>query len=262
MMLQRLTRWTAVLAIALGTSAPALADRFEEVLKSGVIRIGIPADLPPFGYQNAKREQEGFDIDLANMVGKALGLKVELVPLTGANRIPYLLTDKVDITVSLMGLTPERAKQVMFSAPYASTSLAVFGPKNLAVKSAADLKAYKVAAAKGNTEETALTEMNPQASIMRMENDAAAAAAYLSGQAQLFACSSFVAVELAKKNANKEFDLKFIIRPSPGHMAVKMGEHNMLQWLNSFIFFNKINGELDKLHVKWLGRPMDPLLTL
>lgn len=261
-MWQRLVRLIAVFALMAGVTTPVMADKFEDVMSKGVIRIGIPADLPPFGYQNANREAEGFDVDLANMVGKALGLKVELVPLTGANRIPYILTDKVDITVSLMGLTPERAKQVMFSAPYASTSLAVFGPKNLAVKSAADLKNFKVAAAKGNTEETALSAMNPQANIMRMENDAAAAAAYLSGQAQLYACSSFVAVELAKKNTNKEFDLKFIIRPSPGHMAVKPGEYRMLAWMNSFIFFNKSNGELDNLHKKWLGRPMDPLMTL
>lgn len=258
----RIGRILMVFASVMIFASPAVADKWADVMSKGVIRIGIPADLPPFGYQNANREPEGFDIDLANMVAKSLGVKLELVPLTGANRIPYILTDKVDMTVSLMGLTPERAKQVWFSAPYASTSLAVFGPKNLPVRSAADLKNYRVAAAKGNTEETALTAMNPQANIMRMENDAAAAAAYLSGQAQLFACSSFVAVELAKKNSNKEFDLKFVIRPSPGHMAVKMGEQNMLQWMNSFIFFNKINGELDKLHHKWLGRGMDPLPSL
>jgi polar amino acid transport system substrate-binding protein len=261
-MLHRLARLFVIGAAVLFSCGSAYADKFADVLSKGVIRIGIPADLPPFGFQNVNREPEGFDIDLAHMLATALGVKAELVPLTGANRIPYLLTDKVDITVSLMGLTPQRTKQVWFSAPYASTSLAVFGPKNLPVRSAADLKNYKVSAAKGNTEETALTEMNPQADIMRMENDAAAAAAYVSGQAQLFACSSFVAVELAKKNPNKEFDLKFVIRPSPGHMAVKMGETNMLQWLNSFIFFNKVNGELDKLHRKWLGRPMDPLFTL
>lgn len=261
-MLHRLIGALTIAGFVLGSGAPAHADKYADVLSKGVIRIGIPADLPPFGFQDANREPQGFDIDLAQMLAKSLGVKAELVPLTGANRIPYLLTDKVDITVSLMGLTPERAKQVWFSAPYASTSLAVFGPKNLPVHSAADLKSYKVSAAKGNTEETALTAMNPQADIMRMQDDSAAAAAYLSGQAQLFACSSFIAVELAKKNPSQEFDLKFVIRPSPGHMAVKMGESNMLQWLNSFIFFNKINGELDKLHVKWLGRPMDSLPTL
>ncbi|MCC7046444.1 MAG: transporter substrate-binding domain-containing protein [Alphaproteobacteria bacterium] len=262
-MVMRLVRAMAVaVAVMLGLSGPAMADKFEEVTTKGVIRIGIPADLPPFGFQNANREPVGFDIDLANMLAASLGVKVEFVPLTGANRIPFLLTDKVDMTVSLMGLTPQRAKQVWFSAPYASTSLAVFGPKSIAVTSAAELKDYKVSAAKGNTEETSLTEMNPKANILRMENDAAAAAAYLSGQADLFACSSFIAVELGKQNTAQEFDLKFVIRPSPGHMAVRQGESRMLEWINSFIFFNKINGELNKLHIKWLGRPMDPLPTL
>ena len=60
------------------------------------------------------------------MVAKALGVKLELQQITGANRIPFLLTDKVDIVISVMGLTPERAKQIMFTAPYADTSLAVY----------------------------------------------------------------------------------------------------------------------------------------
>lgn len=261
-MLQRLIKLFMVLTVLLGVSPAARADVLADVISRGVIRIGVPADLIPFGYQNANREPEGFDVDLANMVAKSLGVKAELIPITGANRIPYLLTDKVDITVSLMGLTPERARQVMFSSPYASTSLAVFGPKNIIVKSAADLKKYKVAATRGNTEETSLSAMNPQADIMRTENDATTIAAYLSGQAQLFAASSFVPIELAKKNPNKEFDLKFIIRPSPGCMGVKMGEHNMLRWLDSFIYFNKMNGELDKLHQKYLGRPMDQLPSI
>ena len=79
---------------------------------------------------NQERKPEGFDIDLAEMVAKALGVKVELQQVTGANRIPYLLTDKVDIVISVMGLTPERAKQIMFTAPYADTHLAVYGPKS------------------------------------------------------------------------------------------------------------------------------------
>jgi polar amino acid transport system substrate-binding protein len=41
-----------------------------------------------------------------------------------------------------------------------------------------------------------------------------------------------------------------------------MGDFTLLQWLNSFIFFNTMNGELDKLHQKWLGASMQPLPTL
>jgi polar amino acid transport system substrate-binding protein len=125
-----------------------------------------------------------------------------------------------------------------------------------------DLGKFKVAAAKGTTQEMALSAANPKANIMRTEDDATAASAYLSGQAQLFSTNSIVAIDLAKKNPNKEFDLKFNIRNSPAHMGVKMGEHNLVRWLDSFVFFNTQNTELDKLHLKWLNRKMDPMPTL
>ena len=252
----------AVVVLSLGCLAGARADKLEDIVSKGVVRIGVPLDVPPFGSQNVNREPEGFDVDMANMVAKALGVKLELTQITGANRLPFLLTDKVDIVISVMGLTPERAKQIMFTAPYANTSLAVYGPKSIAVKNAAELTRYKIAAAKGTTQELALSAANPKANIMRTEDDATAAAAYLSGQAQLFSTNSIVAIDLAKKNPGKEFDLKFNIRNSPAHMGVKMGEHNLARWLDSFIFFNVMNTELDKLHIKWLGRSMDAMPTL
>ena len=104
--------------------------------------------------------------------------------------------------------------------------------------------------------------MNPRANIMRTEDDATAATAYITGQADLFATNSLIVPDLMKRAPNKEFDLKFVIRRSPAHMGVRMGELVLLQWLNSFIFFNTMNGELDKLHRKWLGAPMAPLPTL
>ena len=249
-------------ALALGATDSARADKFEDIQRSGVVRIGVPLDVPPFGSVNAQRQAEGFDIDLANMVGKALGVKVELQQITGANRIPYLLTDKVDIIISVMGLTPERAKQIMFTAPYADTSLAVYGAKSAAVKAAGDLGSLKVVAAKGTTQDLGLTEMNPRANIMRTEDDATAAAAYIAGQADLIATNSLIVPDLMKRAPNKEFDQKFVIRRSPAHMGVRMGEHSLVRWLDSFIFFNTMNGELNKLHQKWLGMEMKQLPTL
>jgi polar amino acid transport system substrate-binding protein len=256
-----LTALVGLTALCLGLS-DARADAFAEILNKGTVRIAVPLDVPPFGSTNQERKAEGFDIDLAEMVGKALGVKVELQQVTGANRIPYLITDKVDIVISVMGLTPERAKQIMFTAPYADTHLAVFGPKSAPVKTADEIGTLKVVAAKGTTQELALSAMNPKANIMRTEDDATAATAYITGQADLFATNSLIIPDLMKRAPNKEFDLKFVIRRSPAHMGVRMGEFALLQWLNSFIFFNTMNGELDKLHRKWLAMPMAPLPTL
>ena len=212
------------LSLAAFGGQAAKADRLEDILKKGVVRIAVPLDVPPFGSQNQAREAEGFDVELAGMVAKALGVKLELQQVTGANRIPFLLTDKVDIVISVMGLTPERAKQIMFTSPYADTKLAVFGPKSADVPSADKIGSLKVAAAKGTTQELALTAMAPKATIMRTEDDATAAAAYLSGQAELFATNTLIIPDLQKRNPSKEFELKFTIRRSPAHMGVRMGE--------------------------------------
>jgi polar amino acid transport system substrate-binding protein len=170
------------LALAVLTGQVAHADAFEEILKKGVVRIAVPLDVPPFGSQNEKREPEGFDVEFAGMIAKALGVKLEMQQITAGNRIPYLITNKVDIVISVMGLTPERARQIMFTSPYADTQLAVYGPKALAVSSADTLGNYKIAATKGSTMEIGLSAMNPKAQIMRTEDDATSATAYLSGQ--------------------------------------------------------------------------------
>jgi polar amino acid transport system substrate-binding protein len=250
------------LAMALFGIADARADKLQDIISKGVVRIGVPLDAPPFGAQDASRKPIGFDIEMAEMVAKALGVKLEMQQITGANRIPFLLTDKVDIVISVMGLTPERAKQILFTAPYANTFLAVYGPKSSAVTSAEGLGTARVAAARGTTQELALSASNPKANIMRTEDDATAAAAYISGQAELIATNSIVAQALAKQNPNKEFDRKFTIRRSPAHMGVQMDQHNLVRWLDGFIFFNTMNGELDRLHRKYLDMPMDPLPTL
>jgi polar amino acid transport system substrate-binding protein len=250
-------------ALAMLTGAlEARADALANILKKGVVRIAILLDAPPFGYVNQDRKPEGFDHDLAEMIAKALGVKLEIQQVTGPNRIPFLLTDKVDIIVAFIGLTPERARQVMFTAPYAESVLGVYGPKNVTVRSAAELGNIRVVTPKGGTADVGLTAMNPRANIMRTEDDATAATAYITGQADLFATNNMLLPDYIKRAPNKEFDLKFAIRRSPAHIAVRMGDFTLLQWLNSFIFFNTMNGELDKLHQKWLGASMQPLPTL
>jgi polar amino acid transport system substrate-binding protein len=258
------TFFTAACAFGLvaAASLEARADKLADIISKGVVRVIVFADVPPFGSQNAARELEGFDIDMAKLVAKSLGVKLDLVQAPAASRIPFLLTDKADMNIAAMSITAERARQVMYSAPYADTSLAVYGPKNVAVKGPGDLARNKISVAKGTTEDLVLTSLAPSADIMRTEDNATAVQAYLSGQSQMLAANSVVVVELAKKNPNKEFDFKFALRRAPAHITVRMGEHNLLRWLDTFIFQSTLNGDLDELHKKWLGGPMRPLPAL
>ena len=248
---------TALLALCL--SFPAYADRLQDILDKGVVRIGVPIDVPPFGFTDENQQPVGLDVDLAKQVAEALGVELELQQITGINRIPFLLTDKVDIVIAVMGATPERAKQIMFTSPYASLYIGVFGPEDVDVTSADELGDYTVGVPRGTTQDISLSEMAPDADIVRFEDDATTAAAFLSGQVDLLGTANIVAQDMVKKQEGLDLENKFVIRTSPAHMGVRQGEFNLLRWLDTFIFYSKMNGNLEALHQEWMGEGMQPL---
>src|SRR3546814_16862076 len=126
-MIRRLTRLAAVVTLtALAATAPAKAE-LQDIIDSGKVRIGVPIDVPPFGFMDEQNQPAGIDVEVARMVAEALGVELELQSITSANRIPYLVTDRIDLVISAMGATPERATQIAFSSPYSALSLGVFG---------------------------------------------------------------------------------------------------------------------------------------
>ena len=260
--MKRLLTIIAAVALTCAAATLARADDLVTIIANGVVRIGVPVDVPPFGSQDAGRNPVGLDVELAESIGKALGVKVELQQITGANRIPYLVTNKIDIVIAALGMTPERAKQITYTSPYADTFDAVYGPKSLSITSAAELGGHKIVVTKGTTQDITLTGMNAEANFMRTEDDATATTAYLSGQAELIATNSLVVQELLKQNAGKEFDRKFLLARGPAHMGVRMGEQNLANWLNVFIYSAVMSGELDRLTQKYLGHAYEPLPAL
>lgn len=109
-------RAAATLACLGGLAAvalPAHADALDTIAKSGVVRIGVFEDYPPFGSIGPDMKPQGYDIDMATLIGKALNAKVELVQVTGDNRMAYLADHKTDMLLSV-GETPERAKVIDF----------------------------------------------------------------------------------------------------------------------------------------------------
>ena len=91
-------------AVCLALAAPAFAQNaLDDILAKKVLTVAIPTDSAPFGSVGPDLKPQGYDIDVANLIGAKLGVKVELVPVTSANRIPYLQTNKVDLVISSLG---------------------------------------------------------------------------------------------------------------------------------------------------------------
>jgi len=242
----------AVIGVMAMAPASAFADKLQDILKNGTVRIGVLADSAPWGFRDGKGELTGFDIGLAKTVAADLGVTLQIVEVTGAARIPSLLSNQIDILIAAAGATPERAQQVMFTAPYVATDLGVYGaPDAPDFKTAQDMAGATIAVARGTTLDVWLTDNARGANLVRFEDAASALAAYSAGQTRYFAENSIIAANAA--GATK-LALKFRIRQSPAHMAVNQGEHNLLQWLNTALFFNRLNGKLAALQSEFFGQ--------
>jgi polar amino acid transport system substrate-binding protein len=257
MLLKRL-----MLAAALATAAVATqahADALDSILKSKVIKIAVPQDFAPFGSAGLDLKPQGYDIDMANLIGKELGVKTEIIPVTSANRIPYLQTNKADLVISSLGKNEEREKVIDFSIAYAPFFSGVFGTKAIAVASAADLKSKTIGATRGAIEEQALTaSAPPDATVKRFEDNNATIAAFVSGQVDLIATGNTVAAAIAEKVPARAPALKFVIKDSPCYVGLNKNEPALLAKVNEIITKAKASGEIAKLSEKWLKAPLPP----
>jgi len=247
----------AVFATALPAHAQAALD---EVMGRKLIRIAVPTDFPPYGFVGTDLKPQGLDVDMANLIGAKLGVPVELVPVTSANRIPYLQTKKADLVISTLGKNAEREKVIDFTSAYSPFFQAVFAAKGMAVKSAADLAGKSVGVTRGAIEDLELTKIAPpSADVKRFEDNNATVSAFVSGQVQIIATGASVAGNMMARNPNLDAEYKFVLKDSPNFIGLNKGEDKLRLKVNEVIAGAKSSGEIDKMAQKWLGRPAGDL---
>ncbi|WP_194725205.1 transporter substrate-binding domain-containing protein [Noviherbaspirillum malthae] len=243
---------------ALGINAsPVSAQTVADIKKKGELTVGMLVDFPPYGILNSSNQPDGYDADVARLLAKDMGVNLKLVPVTGPNRIPFLLTNKVDVLVASLAVTPERSKQVQFSQPYAAATIVVYGSKKANVKAAPDLKGVRVGVARASTQDIALTAVAPEGTeIRRFDDDASAMQALMSGQVDAIGCSTTVAAQIEKRVPANSFENKFVLRQQVMGIAMRPGQAELQKAVDDFVARNKANGELNKLYRKWLETDM------
>ena len=245
----------AVTAFAL-IPLTAHADALDTITKAGTLKVAVPEDYPPFGAVGGDMKPQGYDIDMAALLAKSLGVKLELVPVNSANRVPYLTTNKVDLVISSLGKTPDREKVMDFSAAYAPYFQGVFGPADIKVTGPADLTGKTVGATRGALEEIALTQMAPNATIKRFEDNNATIQAFLSGQVDLIAAGNIVASAILSKNPPRRPEPKFVIKNSPCFVGMNKNEPRLLAKVDAAIAQSKKDGTLEAMSQKWFKAPL------
>lgn len=143
-------------ALALACAAtlaalPASAQySLAKIKEKGVLTVGVKNDYKPWGFLEPSGKIVGLEIDLAQAVADKIGVKLEMLPVTGANRMEFLKQGRIDVILATMGDTAERRKIVgMIEPNYYAGATNVLAPKSAGLKQWSDLKGRKVCAVQG-----------------------------------------------------------------------------------------------------------------
>ena len=231
----------------------AQADQLDDVRAAKKIRVAIDLGSPPFGTNDASMNPTGSDVETARLLAKDLGVELEIVPTTGANRIPFLQTGKADVVISSLSVTPEREKVIDFSAPYAQIQAVIAAPKSVTLKGFEDLAGKRVATARGTTNDRLATESAKGAQIVRFDDDSTLVTAVASGQVEIFATSPAIVKTVAEKVPALGVETKFVMRSFPLGIGMRKGETKLQAWINQWVSSNTENGKLTTIYKRFHG---------
>lgn len=248
---------SALAGLTLVSAAAAHADSLPDIQRRGTIRVAVPQDFPPFGSVNPDMSVKGLDIDVATLIAKSLGLKLELIPVTSANRIAYLQTHKADLAISTLGKNAEREKVIDFSQAYSPFNNAVYGTASLKVTGPADLAGQTIGVARSTFEDLQLTSTAPATAVIkRYDDNNGMISAYLAGQVQLVGTGDFVAEAIAARNPPNKPVAKYVLHESGCYVGLNKNEAPLLAKVNGALTAAKKDGTLNAIVQKWLHMPV------
>jgi len=234
-------------------SVPARADALADIKARGTVRVAIDLGLPPYGMIDANLKPVGSDVEVAELLAKDLGVKLDIVKVTGANRVPFLLSGQTDIVISSFAVNEERKRVVDFSKPYGVVQNVIAAPTSMKVSGFEDLAGKRVVVTRGTTADKALTAGAKGADILRYDDDATLVTAVVSGQADIAANTPTVIAALRERRPNDPLEVKFVMATFPYAIGLRKNEPELRGWLDAWVGENMKNGKLPAIYKKWQG---------
>lgn len=263
------TRTTRRLALAAGLAAllPAAAqaaDTLDTIRQRGKILVAIDVSHPPYGMLDGKARETGSDVDTARLLAKDLGVGLEIVPVSGANRVPFLLSGKADIVVASLSITEERKRVVDYSKPYGVIPVVVAAPESEKIEKPEDLAGKSVAVARGTTADIELAKALKPVSgvtIVRYEDEATTNTAVATGQQAILAAALSTANSVRDANPDKRLAVKITMNTYPMAVGLRKKDPELKAWVDGWVEANLKNGKLNEIYRKYFGQSLPAEMT-
>lgn len=257
----------AGLLAATAAAMPAQADKLDDIIASGTLRCAVVLDFPPMGSRDASNTPIGFDVDYCSDLAKALGVTPEVVETTFPERIPALMSGRVDVAVASTSDTLERAKTVGFSIPYYAFENAVVANDKVEMTTWEGMKGKVVGATAGTYEAIWLEGKVKEWGEGEFRPYQTQSDVFLAlSQGQLDATVSTVEVAEANAASGNFPGIKIVDKAPmvPDYVALitLREEYGLINYMNLFINQQVRTGRYAELYKKWVGEGVPADLTV
>jgi polar amino acid transport system substrate-binding protein len=251
---------TAALLLAGGVHA-VMADELADIKKAGKIRVAIAMGTPLFSYVDDNLKPTGSDVDTAQLLAQDLGVKLEIVQVTNAARVPTLQARRADLVVADLSITPERAQVVDFSVPYAVISLIVGAPRDIKISGYPDLAGKTIGLTRATVNDSITTQLAKGADIKRYEDDATLITSMVTGQIDIFSSTPSNLAEMQKRAPQRNLEMKFEQKDFDLGIAIQKNQPALKDWVDQWVRENLKNGKLNAIYKKYHGRDPPARIT-
>jgi polar amino acid transport system substrate-binding protein len=246
-----------VLVLAVFVALPGFSQkRLSKITKSGVIKVGMTGNQPPFTMMAKDGSMMGFEVDLAELLAQSMNLELELVQMPFQELLPALETGKVDVVMSGMTITTERNLKVPFIGPY------ILSGKSILTKSTSLARAQevedlnqsdlRVTALTGSTSEKFVKTMLEDAAFIGAENYDIAVQNLLDDKANVMVAD--LPICLLTMLRHPEAELATLNEPftlEPIGIAVSPNDGLLLNYVENYFKALEMAGLLDGLESYW-----------
>lgn len=244
--IHRLSLLALLLILSLTTAFPAFAAK--------PLIVGMELAYPPFEMTDTSGKPDGVSVQLAKELGKALGRPVEIKNMAFDGLIPALKTGKIDIIISSMTATPERARSIDFSDPYLSTGLCLLLGKSVPAKGIADLDqpGRTIAVKKGTTGHSYAAEHIKKASVLVLDKEAAAVLEVVQGKADAFIYDQMSTYQNYQRNKETTRAILTPFQTESWAIGIRKGNDELKGKINRFLADFRRAGGFERLGDRYL----------
>lgn len=236
--------------------APSRADLLDQIRLNGKIRVAISLGTPLFGFAGPDKQPTGSDIETARLIAKDLGVAIEFVETSTAERVWTIQSGKADILIASLAVTPERLQVIDFSVPYATLDIVVAAPHGTRITDYADLTGKRIGLTRATVNDLLVTQNAKDADIVRFEEDSALIAASVSGAVDIVSTQPPLIAAMNARRPDRPLESKFTMRELNLGIALPQNEPRLKDWLNAWVRANMANGRLPALFKTFHGRDL------